>query len=145
MVSSIVYGIFLERYSKFMVMTVMFSLGCVGSFLFCFVTSEMNPLNGIAFTSMIILGLGMGGLLTSALFLINKYAIVNHRGYISGLANFFSVVGIACISAVGYVVKSYDALAFLVFGVFNLIGLGLLGYCYFNHKKNIIKNIDPLI
>lgn len=115
MVSSIVYGIFLERYSKFIVMTVMFSLGCLGSFLFCFITSEMNPLNGIAFTSMIILGLGMGGLLTSALFLINKYAIVNHRGYISGLANFFSVVGIACISAVGYAVNFWPDKKFFSF------------------------------
>jgi MFS family permease len=122
MVSSIVYGIFLERYSKFMVMTVMFSLGCIGSFLFCFITSGMSPLNGIAFTSMVILGLGMGGLLTSALFLINKYAVVNHRGYISGLANFFSVVGIACISAVGYVVnKKNKKIFFYIKKLFELI------------------------
>lgn len=101
MVSSIAYGIFLEKYSKFVVMSVMFCLGAIGSFMFCFVE---EPLGGLAFTSMIILGLGMGGLLTAALFLINKYAVVDHRGYISGLANFFSVFGIACISAVGFVV-----------------------------------------
>jgi hypothetical protein len=46
--------------------------------------------------------------------LINKYAVVNHRGYISGLANFFSVVGIACISAVGYVVNKNNKRIFYI-------------------------------
>jgi MFS family permease len=88
---------------------------------------------------MTVLGIGMAGLYTAALYLINKYAEVNHRGYITGLANIFSVAGIfVCAVCGGYLIDEWNDVApFTVFGLFSLLACFILLFAYFKNASDI--------
>jgi len=136
---AIVYGLALEskRISKFIILSIMFVLVGAGCLMMYFCTSNNSI---FTFATMVILGSGMSGLYTSALYLINKYAETNHRGYITGIANFFSVIGIFCCAVVGgWLFDAWnDTAPFSLFGMFSFVGLTiLLISCYF-YKKNLL-------
>ena len=79
MVFALVYGVLFERVSKNLLLLVMFSLTLAGCVLMNFASS---PDNVWTFVYMVILGIGMSGLYTAALYLINKYAYREFRGYL---------------------------------------------------------------
>lgn len=101
MVFALLYGILFEKVSNNILLIVMFILTLIGCVMMNFVE---GPYTILTFITMIILGSGMSGLYTAALYLINKYAYVQYRGYISGLANVFSVLGILVCSLVGGII-----------------------------------------
>jgi hypothetical protein len=78
MVFAFVYGLLFEKASKIMLLLVMFSLTLLGCVLMNFATS---PDSLLTYVYMVILGMGMAGLYTAALYLINKYAYREFRGY----------------------------------------------------------------
>lgn len=98
MIGAIFYGILFEKVSKNKLLLTMFSLTMLGCLLMNFAPYPTSP---YTFVIMIILGSGMSGLYTGALYFINKYAYTDFRGYISGLANVFSVLGIFVCSFIG--------------------------------------------
>lgn len=55
------------------------------------------------YISLSILGIGMSGLLTASLYLVNQYSSSEHRGYITGIQTFFGVIGIILQTAIGAV------------------------------------------
>ncbi len=83
----------------------------------------------------------MSGLITAALYLINKYAETNHRGYITGLANIFSVLGIFMTAVLGGLL--FDNLTktapFLMFAAFVFLGLMLMCASFIFNKNEIAK------
>lgn len=78
----------------------------VGMLLFALVGSGMmNCANNIGsfftYSSLSLLGVGMSGLLTASLFLVNEYSTPEHRGYITGIQTFFGVLGIILQTVIG--------------------------------------------
>lgn len=69
----------------------MLSLASVGALLINFAN---NYNSFIAYVSVVVWGLGMSGLLTASLYLVNEYSISESRGFITGIQTFFGVVGI---------------------------------------------------
>ena len=86
MVFAFVYGILFEKVSKNVLLLVMFSFTLTGCILMNFATS---PDNVWTYIFMVILGIGMAGLYTAALYLINKYAYREFRGFCSGIIYYF--------------------------------------------------------
>jgi len=70
MFTCIIYGFYYERknYSRSKVMIGMLTLAMVGSFLITFASA---PTAFISYVSVMVLGLGMSGLLTASLYLVN--------------------------------------------------------------------------
>lgn len=95
-----------------------------------------GPFTPLTFASMIVLGTGMSGLYTAALYLINTYAYTQYRGYISGLANVFSVLGILVCSLLGGVIQDkWDKTGpFNLFAAMSFIGLVLVLLTMFRKK-----------
>jgi MFS family permease len=79
MVGAVFYGILFEKVSKNKLLFTMFGLTMIGCFLMNFAP---NPTSGFTFAIMAILGSGMSGLYTGALYFINKYAYTEFRGYL---------------------------------------------------------------
>jgi len=79
MVFAIIYGILFERISKNALLITMFGLTMIGCFL---MNLAPDPSSGLTFGIMAILGTGMSGLYTGALYFINKYAYTEFRGYL---------------------------------------------------------------
>ncbi|KRX03549.1 Major facilitator superfamily domain, general substrate transporter [Pseudocohnilembus persalinus] len=100
---TIVYGILMEKISKFYVMFVMLLLTALGGFMMIFADS---PYDVYTYIVMVVLGSGMSGLQTASLYLIQKYAYKNYRGYITGLSGIFSVLGILICVLSGYLIDS---------------------------------------
>ncbi|CAK69322.1 unnamed protein product (macronuclear) [Paramecium tetraurelia] len=130
MVGAIFYGILFEKVSKNKLLFIMFSLTMIGCFLMNFAP---NPKSPYTFIIMAILGSGMSGLYTGALYFVNKYAYTEFRGYISGLANVFSVLGILICSFVGGVLQDHwsKIAPFNLFGIMSLLGLILVIWSYY--------------
>lgn len=78
MIGAIFYGILFERISKNKLLFTMFGLTMIGCFLMNFAS---NPSSVFTYGIMGILGSGMSGLYTGALYFINKYAYTEFRGY----------------------------------------------------------------
>jgi MFS family permease len=93
MLTCIIYGFYYARkdYSRSKIMIVMLVLAAVGSAALNF---AKDPSSYMAITSMVVLGLGMSGLLSSSLYLVNEYSTPESRGFITGLQTWFGVVGI---------------------------------------------------
>lgn len=70
MLTCIIYGFYYGRkdYSRSKIMIVMLALACVGSVSINFASS---PTSFVAYVALIVLGLGMSGLLTASLYLVN--------------------------------------------------------------------------
>lgn len=78
MIGAVFYGILFEKVSKNKLLFIMFSLTMIGCFLMNFAP---NPKSPYTFLIMSILGSGMSGLYTGALYFVNKYAYSEFRGY----------------------------------------------------------------
>ncbi len=78
----------------------MLSIAAVGALLINFAVSASSFM---AYLSLIVLGLGMSGLLTASLYLVNEYSTPESRGFITGLQTFFGVVGILFQTIIGAV------------------------------------------
>jgi MFS family permease len=106
MITCIIYGFYYERKdnSRARVMITMLSLAMVGAFLINFASS---PSAYMAFVSLIVLGLGMSGLLTASLYLVNEYSTPESRGFITGIQTFFGVIGILFQTIIGAILFEY--------------------------------------
>lgn len=78
MVGAIFYGFLFEKVSKNKLLFTMFSLTMIGCFLMNFAP---NPKSPYTYLIMSVLGSGMSGLYTGALYFVNKYAYTEFRGY----------------------------------------------------------------
>ena len=99
MFSCIVYGLLLQRRKniKYLLVT-MLSLATIGTLTINFVKGTNDFM---LYASLVILGLGMSGLLTSSLYLVNKYAPHEHRGYITGIQTLVGILGITVQTFIG--------------------------------------------
>jgi MFS family permease len=93
MLTCIIYGFYYGRKdnSRSIVMIVMLAMASIGSALINFAPSASSFM---AYTSLIVLGIGMSGLLTASLYLVNEYSTPESRGFITGIQTFFGVLGI---------------------------------------------------
>lgn len=100
MLTCIIYGFYYSRkgYSRSKIMIVMLVLASLGSALINF---AKEPTSYLSFLSLIVLGLGMSGLLTASLYLVNEYSTPESRGFITGIQTFFGVVGILFQTIIG--------------------------------------------
>ena len=73
MLTCIIYGFYYERkdYSRSKIMIAMLSLASLGALLINFASTSSSFM---AYVSVIVLGLGMSGLLTASLYLVNEYS-----------------------------------------------------------------------
>lgn len=106
MLTCIIYGFYYERknYSRSKVMIAMLSIASVGALLINFASSASSFM---AYLSLIVLGLGMSGLLTASLYLVNEYSTPESRGFITGIQTFFGVVGILFQTIIGAVLYEW--------------------------------------
>lgn len=107
MFTCIIYGFYYERknYSRSKIMIAMLSIAAVGALLINFAVSSSSFM---AYLSMIVLGIGMSGLLTASLYLVNEYSTPESRGFITGLQTFFGVVGILFQTIIGAVLYEWN-------------------------------------
>jgi MFS family permease len=116
MLSCIVYGLMFQRGTNIKWMIVgMLSLAGVGTLLINF-ANEVNSY--LIYVSLVVLGLGMSGLLTASLYLVNTFADQQHRGYITGLQTWSGIVGICIQTVLGAVLMDNTNRS----GPFNLFG-----------------------
>ena len=106
MLTCIIYGLYYQRrnYSRAKIMMTMLALAAVGSFLINFTPAISSY---ITYLSVSVLGLGMSGLLTASLYLVNEYSTPESRGFITGIQTFFGVVGILLQTIIGAVLYEY--------------------------------------
>jgi len=73
MLTCIIYGFYYERKnnSRLKIMIIMLTLASVGALLINFANSSSSYM---AYVSIVVLGLGMSGLLTASLYLVNEYS-----------------------------------------------------------------------
>lgn len=101
MFSCIIYGLLLQRKkgTKYL-LAAMLALAAMGTLLINLVNSLDSFL---VYASLVILGLGMSGLLTSSLYLVNTYAPPQDRAYITSIQTMFGVFGVAIQTFIGSV------------------------------------------
>lgn len=96
------------------------------------------------YTSLSLLGVGMSGLLTASLYLVNEYSTPEHRGYITGIQTFFGVFGIILQTVIGAVLYEFVARGgpFAYFSFSCLIGIIFTFIIYRRKKSNsaIVSN-----
>jgi MFS family permease len=100
MITCIIYGFYYDRkdYSRSKVMIIMLALACVGSASINFAKEATSFLS---YASLVVLGLGMSGLLTASLYLVNEYSTPESRGFITGIQTWFGVIGILFQTVIG--------------------------------------------
>ena len=141
LVFSILYGLLIEKWNKFCILGV--------SYVFCIIGMNLfwvcdDPKSGMTYGILTIVGVGFSGLDTISLYLVNNYALEEHRGKINGVASLFGVLGILIISLLGgYLFDIWSKNApFLLFEIFTSMGLLILVFICFRwvnlKKKNIV-------
>ena len=116
MFSCIIYGLLLQRKknTKYLLVS-MLVMATLGTFTINFVKSTSDFL---LYASLVVLGLGMSGLLTSSLYLVNTYAPQEHRGYITGIQTLVGIFGITVQTFLGSLLYEQTGRN----GPFNLFG-----------------------
>ena len=106
MLTCIIYGRYYERkdLSRAKIMIGMLSLAALGALLINFASS---PSAYMAYVALVVLGVGMSGLLTSSLYLVNQYSTPESRGFITGIQTFFGVIGILFQTLIGAVLYEW--------------------------------------
>ena len=61
----------------------------------------------MSYVSLSVLGMGMSGLLTASLYLVNEYSTPEHRGYITGIQTIFGIFGITLQTILGAVLFDF--------------------------------------
>jgi MFS family permease len=98
-----------------------------------------NEMNGFTtYTALSILGIGMSGLLTASLYLVNEFSTPENRGYITGLQTLIGIFGIAIETFIGAVLYEFVNRngPFNLFGVTCLIGMVMTILIYWRWNKN---------
>lgn len=136
MLTCIIYGRYYERrnYSRSKVMIVMLSLAMCGA---VFINFASSPSAYMAYVALVVLGVGMSGLLTASLYLVNEYSTPESRGFITGLQTFFGVVGILFQTIIGAILYEWVDRSgpFDYFAGTCLIVLLVTIYIYKNRKQ----------
>ena len=119
----------------------MLAMAAVGTLMINFINSLGSFLLYIALA---ILGLGMSGLLTSSLYLVNAYAPQEHRGYVTGIQTLVGIVGITIQTFIGSVLldKTGRNGPFNLFGGICVIMIPLTLLIYRN-KKSLDTQPEP--
>ena len=90
------------------------------------------------YISLSVLGIGMSGLLTASLYLVNEYSSPEHRGYLTGIQTFFGVIGIILQTAIGAVLYEISRNGpFCYFASACLIGILFTFIIYYRKDKNL--------
>ena len=86
----------------------------------------------------------MSGLLTSSLFLVNKFADPNYRGYITGLQTLIGILGITIQTFVGSVLFETTGRngPFNLFGSLCLLGIPLTILLYHRYRRNSSELVE---
>ena len=87
---SIIYGVFYDRISKKILLSVTYILLTLSCLLF--ITTD-NPFSILTSVSMLILGVGLSGLMVTAYFLLNMYTDDENRGLLMGVSVMISSIG----------------------------------------------------
>jgi MFS family permease len=96
----------------------------------------------ISFVSLIILGLGMSGLLTASLYLVNEYSTPESRGFITGIQTWFGVVGILFQTIMGALLYELTRCGpFDYFSITCLVVLIVTVAIYRNRKQELTHNL----
>jgi MFS family permease len=144
MLTCIIYGRYYERrnYSRSKVMIVMLSLAMSGAVLINFAGA---PTAYMAYVALVVLGVGMSGLLTASLYLVNEYSTPESRGFITGIQTFFGVIGILFQTMIGAVLYEWvDRCGpFDYFAATCLVVLLITIYIYKNRKQQLTHAVDP--
>ena len=106
MLTCIIYGRYYERrnYSRSKIMIGMLATAGLGALLLNFASS---PSAYMSYVALVVLGVGMSGLLTASLYLVNQYSTPESRGFITGIQTFFGVVGILFQTLIGAVLYEW--------------------------------------
>lgn len=106
MLTCIIYGRLYERrdLSRSKLMIGMLSVAALGALLINFASS---PSSYMSYVSLVVLGVGMSGLLTASLYLVNQYSTPESRGFITGLQTAFGVVGILLQTLIGAILYEW--------------------------------------
>jgi MFS family permease len=121
-------------------MIAMLSLVSLGSLLINFANTSSSFM---AYMSVIVLGLGMSGLLTASLYLVNEYSTAESRGFITGIQTLFGVVGILFQTIIGALLYEYVSRSgpFNYFAATALVILVITIYIYRNRKQELTNNL----
>lgn len=134
MASCIFYGLLFQRGKsiKWMIIT-MLSLAAVGTLSINLVQRSDSFL---LYISLVLLGLGMSGLLTSSLYLVNTFSTPEYRGYITGLQTLVGILGISVQTFIGALLMEFTNRngPFNLFGGVCLLFIPLTIYLY--HKRH---------
>lgn len=142
MMTCIIYGFYYGRkdYSRSKVMIVMLVLACIGS---ASINFAKEATSFVTYFSLIVLGLGMSGLLTASLYLVNEYSTPESRGFITGIQTLFGVIGILFQTIIGAVLYEFVNRCgpFDYFSVTCLVVLVVTLLIYRNRKQELAHNL----
>lgn len=104
-----------------------------------------SPTAYMAYVALVVLGVGMSGLLTASLYLVNEYSTAESRGFITGLQTFFGVVGILFQTIIGAILYEWVDRSgpFDYFAATCLVVLLITIYIYKNRKQELTNAVDP--
>lgn len=113
--------------------------------IFAFIGSGMmnfsHEISGfVTYASLSILGVGMSGLLTASLYLVNEFSTPENRGYITGLQTLVGIVGIAVETFIGAVLYEFVNRngPFNLFAVSCAIGIIITIFIYWRSSKKSV-------
>lgn len=114
-------------------MVAMLGLAMIGGIFMNF-SNEIESF--ITYTSLSILGIGMSGLLTASLYLINQFSNKENRGYLTGIQTFFGVIGIIFQTLIGAILYEFNRSGpFAYFGGICFVCILLTIILYWKHSK----------
>lgn len=99
------------------------------------------------YISLSLLGIGMSGLLTASLYLVNEYSIPEHRGYITGIQTFFGVLGIILQTVLGAILYEFVNRSgpFSYFAFACLVGILFTVFIYRKRRTSIPTDPTSII
>lgn len=117
------------------VLLVMAMVGCIS-------INFSTEIDGfMTYVALSVLGIGMSGLLTASLYLVNEYSTPEHRGYITSVQTFFGILGITLQTVIGAVLYEYVSrngpFNYFAFACAVSIALTILVYRKYDQKKQI--------
>lgn len=121
-------------------MIAMLSLASLGALLINFASTYNSYM---AYVSVVVLGLGMSGLLTASLYLVNEYSTSESRGFITGIQTFIGVLGILFQTLIGALLYEYVNRSgpFNYFAATALVVLVITIYIYRTRKQELTSTL----